>query len=627
VDGDIQGGRVLAAPGSGDRLARLDEARAAEVDPRWWTDNLAALREQDPRLAARLEQTPSPEHWRAVEALDASLTFRIEPPERSPQWLAATAVPATRAAALLADFHPGDGNHALPSIATGAELILLLERLPPQKAVFVFETELATLAAVLRIVKLAGQVKAGRCILVPPETEEAWLSDLLDAHPGLLPPGNILRLPGVSPRRLEHLRGVCERVALRTTEQRARRIEQLTRAATSGRSTTNGPTRLAVLALNAEPAALVAGRQLAHAAAKLGWDARLCATNGPRAVHGLTHIEALARQKPSLTICVNHSRSQVPYPLPVPVCEWYLSSDDVPKQLADDGVWRLAATPTVAKALEAAVGSVQRVLDFFWACQETTGENGTEAPAEDAVVLVADLFDTRPEVLGIDQTTHMRLWEHLHTVATRAWETPDIRSPRTLLRTAERSSGVRLGESALRSRMLQLTERVLIPTVIGGRILRALEQEHVRVLTAGRGWKQDAAAEMQPLAEDGLELDAAASRIRPAAAIFVGRPDPLTPALLSAGAHGWPLLLHSPGGRPLSAQLGNVLRPDQHFQAFGGAGDLRAALRTSRNQTAQAIRRGDRTRRHLLENHSYAQRLKTLAQRVGIQALHDDRRP
>jgi hypothetical protein len=624
MGGDVQVERVIGAPPHAGSLARLDEARVVNLETQAWPDNLAALRQIDSLLADQLEQTPLPECWRPVQALDGCITFRTEPPGQAPSWLAASAAPMTRAHALLADFRPGDKNPALPSIAAGSELTFLLGHLPTHKAVFVFESELAALAAVLRVVDLAEHIRAGRCVLIAPEREETSLAELLERHPGLLPPGNILRLPHVPASRLEQLRATCERVALRTMQQRAQRIDELARAAAAELPAATSTPRLAVLALGPDRPSLVAGRALARAAGELGWEVRRCAPDGPRDIHVLAHVEALANYAPSLTICVNHARARMPRPLPGLVCEWYLAADDVPEQLPDDATWRLAASPAVAAALRAdAPAGESRLLDFYWACASDTVGDAAQRSPSDAIVLVADLPNDNPEAYGFDQTAHKQLWEHLHAATDRAWETRDIRSPETLLRHAERASGVRLAISSLRHEMLRVVEHVLIPAVVLGRIVQILEQERLRVLAVGRGWRRCPSRNVELLTEDALELSRWASEARPAAAIFAARPDPLTPALLEAGLLGWPLLLHSLGGEPLAVRLGKILQPDQHFQAFTGAKQLRNALRLLRERPEQIARRIERARRHLLQHHSYAQRLEALARQVGLRPTHN----
>ena len=105
----------------------------------------------------------------------------------------------------------------------------------------------------------------------------------------------------------------------------------------------------------------------------------------------------------------------------------------------------------------------------------------------------------------------------------------------------------------------------------------------------------------------------------PLAAVHAGALDPLSPALLRSAAHGWPLLLHASGGRPLTPLLAGILHADQHYEPFSGASELRAALDALRDHPDRFARRCARTREHLLHEHTYAQRLRTLVHELGLQ--------
>ena len=182
-------------------------------------------------LLAELEQLALPAHWRPAAALDGSLTYRTDAAGEQPAWLGGAAAPRARADGLLVGFQPGDYNPSLPEIAAGAELQLLLSRLPYYQAVYVFGTEFTSLAAVLRVCDLSSAISAGRCVFVPPGREEAFLREHLAAHPGLLHPGNIVVLPGVADERIQGLCRICERVArdvlqaARSTTERTARID------------------------------------------------------------------------------------------------------------------------------------------------------------------------------------------------------------------------------------------------------------------------------------------------------------------------------------------------------------------------------------------------------------------
>ena len=188
--------------------------------------------------------------------------------------------------------------------------------------------------------------------------------------------------------------------------------------------------------------------------------------------------------------------------------------------------------------------------------------------------------------------------------------------PEGLLSEAERRSDVRLGEPELRQALLRVIERVLIPAVILERIVVALKPEPIRILAIGKGWRERFGEEIEPFAENLLGLSGREGRLRPLGAVFAGSLDPLSPALLHAGALGWPLLIHSPGARSLTAALGGMLHAKQHYQPFAGGKELRAAIQWFRDDPSGAVRLAERTREYLCEQHSWQQRLHSLEKLV-----------
>ncbi|MFQ5806378.1 MAG: hypothetical protein ACE5I3_08005 [Phycisphaerae bacterium] len=598
-------------------LAGWDDAAPFNPDPALWSANLTALRAEQPELARQLERTGLPSHWRPVTALDGFPTYRLEPAGAPPQWLAGTAAPRTRAGALLRYDRVADKNPAVPTIAAGAELKLLLDRLTSRQAVFVFEDDTTQLAAVLRTVDVAHAITCGRCILVPPQREQAFLAQLFEAYPGLLSPGTILTLPAVSDERLARVRTICETVARQTNDTRNRRLRSLT-ARIRPRPEHTLEARLAVLALGPNPSSHQLTSELAGAADKLRWSCCRCAATGPRNVHVLPHCERLADFAAELSICIDHSPGSLPLPASKTVCQWHLSTKDIPESLADDDTVHLAATPAVAQALRAAGVPGARLIDFHWAfpVRDTQAPSRPRSPR--AVAVVADLPDASASACRIKQPTHKRLWAQLQQTAAKVWETAEITRPATLLRSAERASGVELSESSLRTRMVRIIEHVLIPAVVLERISQLLQQASFEVVIVGTGWHRCSSKPLQLLAESLDGLPEPAAKMSPLAAVFAGPLDPLSPALFHAAALGWPLLIHSPGALSLSPRLAGILHAQQHYDPFAGSQELRAALNAMRADPEWVERRCARVQVHLQQHHGYAQRLTSLVRRLGL---------
>ena len=250
-------------------------------------------------------------------------------------------------------------------------------------------------------------------------------------------------------------------------------------------------------------------------------------------------------------------------------------------------------------------------MNWYWACGPLPDEPA-DSTAEPTVLLVADLPDSRPQACGIQHSTHVKLWEQLAVTIAGAWETPRILKPEGLLLHAERQSGVEMTDAALRESLLRLIERVLIPAVVLERVIGTLAGEQLAVLAVGRGWKRLDSGNFRTLAANVFDLPECGAKLHPRACVFAGWPDPLQPALLHAAASGWPLLLHSPGGQPLGPALGDVLRPDQHFGSFASVSALCASLKSLHTAPQVALRRAERARRHVAEQHSYERRLQEL---------------
>lgn len=642
-------------------LRVADEAPPLALDPRVFERNVAALRGQDTVLADALAASSPFAHWRAVTGLDGSPTYRVETPGAPAAWLDAAAAPRTRAIGLLGEFRCGDGNAALPGIATGAELAYLLEQQPARRAIFIFEPDLARLAAVLRIRDFAGPFASLRVVLVPPARAREALRALLGKHTGLLPPGSILRLPSATAAHLEHVRGICEQTMAEIAPARIARLRELaSRPPDSARS---GPPRLAIVAFDpdVDPESVDG---LLGAARILHWEALGCVVRGPADVHLLPHAERLAALEPTLTICVGHAVSRLPFPPRGAACEWHVSYP--PHSPSDAGATlHLAATPRIANALRGAGVPAHAVVEWYWAVDanaaepiEVTGapviesddtpgttrvspqssvatiasarrgastaaDNVAAATPRDTAesppfVFVADLPDVSPAALGIEQPTHRLLWQHACEAARRRWQTGDVAHAEALLRHAERAARLPLDDAVARARLQQLIESHAAPAAVALAIVAALHEICGAVGVVGRGWRQ-VTHDATILAESATQwLQSTGVRSAVVAAVFPALPDPLSRSLVQVAAAGVPVLLHAPAQFALAKWLGGVLVPHEHLALFTDATSLRDRAQQLVQPHSAASAPSRRAVAHLLRTHTSTARLGALAAQLGI---------
>lgn len=580
-------------------FAELDCFSPAQFPDSHWLENLAAVHSADAPLAEAMRQTVLPAHWRGARGLDGAATWRLEPEGAAPIWLAGAAAPTVRAEGLLSAYSRGEKNPALTAIGAGAEIALLLTQLGPLRALYVFLEELLTAAAVLRCYNFSEALQAGRLILLSPTAPRERLERQLAQAPGLAPPGELLPLPGAAPQRIDELKALCSDVL----ESIGRLRGAALRALAEQRGALELPTAPSalILSLSGDLALHALCSDLQVAAQEVGIAAREFSLRGPADVGPLARLERLRDFRASMTLAVG--RAAVPVNPPDGLLlHW--NTDAYALCPLDEPRMHLAASPQIADALRAAGVADERLLDFYWALKSDEFPPPAPAPASPVVYLIGDVPNDTPEACGIDQTTHKLLWKTIAIEVESLWERETIgRAPR-VLEIAERRCGVRLRDEAIRARFCRILQGVLIPAVSLRTIHRRLLDAGINVVTHGLGWR-----------ESRMGIGEAAGMIRwpeniatPSAAIFAGRPDPLTPALLRAAARGWRVLLHEPAG---AAQLGDVLRSHTHYGSFVDWSELKKQAQSATPSPGE-IKRRERAREHLWRSHRYQHRWRAL---------------
>ena len=599
-------------------LADLDDAHTIELDADVFQKNIDALRADAPELACRIVTLELPRHWRPVRALDQSPTWRLEPPGLPPQWLDTTAAPRTRARACLAQQRGASVSLALPSIGTGAEVAELLRLISPHATIFAFEHDLRATAAILRVVSLDDALRAGRLILHLPDDEAGSLRAVLQRYSGLRPPARVLALPNADDQRVAAVHALCESVAPQIVRDRNERLTQCREKLAATATPTETLPRIAILSLSENFGAHALAAEIEVAARTLGWPSACCVARGPRDVDPLPHALAVSELRPSMTVAVNCRPGALPLTIPRPLCQWHVRriTDDAVRFDAD--VTHLAASPSIAADLRRAGVAESAIVECFFAAVRTAEPNWSAVGEE--IVLFGDRPAADAVSCGIVQPTHKTLWTALHAAANETWGSEAILDPPTLLQRAERTSGVKLGERALRDRMARIVEHVLIPATIIERILRVLREAGRDPLVVGRGWNAGAELGVQAIAATVTELEEQRWEQRPLAAIFAGPIDPLGPALLQCAARGWPLLIHSPDTPRTRRRFGGVLHAKQHFAPFAGARELRAAIGALEQTPEESLARCRRAVAHVRRQHTLVHRLQDLARACGLSA-------
>lgn len=581
-------------------LADLDTPRPLEPDPAVWRRNLAAIHAIDPALAAALSKTPLPPDWRPVAALDDAPTWRIETPGSAARWLDDSAAPRTRATALLRNFRASDANVLVCEIGSGAEVAELLRRLPTTLAVFAFVERLETLAAVLRLRDWSGALDSRRLALSAPGHEAAGLSERLRREVGLNPPTGLIKDARVSPERVR----ACQQIVAALIDEIGSAREARMREVRAALRAT--PRSAAILAL-AGGAAPDLADAIVRGALACDWRAMALTARDPRDGHPLAALEKLGGVAPEVALGVGHDpallhmgagrinlRWMIEPPIEADRGAWHSTSED-------QTIW-LGASARICDTLRRVMPQSTQVAPFYWAVDAQTPEFGEFS---DEVFLIGALPDDGAASLGVTQPTHIAIWEAARAIAEKKWNQPLIYDANGLLRAAESVADARMGDEAVRARMIVLMEHALIPAVVTRRIVEACAAARVPVTASGAGWERmPDVRRVEPIWRRGAS--------GPRAVIVAGWRDAFSRDIVESVARGAPLVIHDPGGGNTPARsVAEVVAPSE-TNLFSGGPALQQALLAIGRDFEAARRKCAAARRRALTSHTWAARWRAL---------------
>lgn len=595
-------------------LARYDCLHAIVLDPAIRAANLAALHTVDPELAAAVAAATLPAHWRPARALDGAPTFRVERPGEPAAWFGGTAAPDTRARGLLEGYEPLGKNPALPCTGAGGEIRALLNRLPAQLALYVFECDIVQLAAVLQLVDVAAPVLERRLILVPPADEAGHLIRLLEREPGLLPPGTILAPTLVEADRMTAVQRVCERVFAESALARQRRLSAVECSEAQRVVGADTAPRLALVAMTLDPAIQTRVRRICAAAEVLGHPVVAASLRTPADAHPLAHVERLANFQPTLSLWVGHEPSVLVVPLAGRHAVWIESAKAVPTVL-NPGVKYVAATPMVLRALREAGAANDAAAGWYWAADERLLERDPVVPAASSgsVVVVGDLPAMGADALALTLDSQRSLWDCIRRVVRESWEAELTGWPERVLLAGEKAARYSIRDAALREHFLRLVAEIAIPGETLVRIVAALREAGWSVGVVGAGWRGTTDLDVAVLADDAtrLPLDAFETMQEvPRGLIFAGAADPFTPALVELTACGLPAAMHAPAGVDLAAALDGVIDPAHDLQRVATRRQLLECVESF--VSPAALRRAERLREQIRRSHTWTSRVREL---------------
>ena len=510
----------------------MDQVPSPILDPRIFDQNLAALREMDAALADRVRQASAEiAGLEPVPTRDGLTSFRVPAGDGGVAWFGRTSIPSVRAEALAEKFDAGLGNVLLPAIGQGQEVTLFLQRLGHHRAVFVWETQAASVALALRLHPWSQAISAGRCVLIvcPLEQLTDNLVSWLDSHPGYLCPERIMMWPWSTMPELSACRSAVQ-LAYQETERRRAACLTREKIEYAGTATSDHPSPpsaaqsapgfeiglLALLALHARDEVWALSDSLAAAGRAAGMNVAEAIVRTPGDVHALGRLRRLREQCPQpLThaVLLDCARQQVR-----DVCP------DITRAIS----WIGPHVPSLSAIVEAAgpddlvVATSSRVRDRLMSAGWDRGEPpviplpcladlGSNPPSPDDrpidVLILADLDPTAPDRYGYTLHTHVQLWRAACDLIKARIETFTEDQADSVLTRAEQKMDLRV-EEAVRKSMVGVLGAMVGNGILWTNLAQVLVDNKVRIEVRGSGWS------CHPLADIAQPVGGLADRYR-----------------------------------------------------------------------------------------------------------------
>lgn len=470
------------------------------LDPAIADRNLNALRKAAPEIAQQIAaMTDAAEPVPPVaRTRDGRASFRLTQADGSSSWFGRTSIPSVRAAALLDRFDSGKANVFLPGLAEGTEVEMLLQRLGPHRAVFVWEPDVRNVWLALSLHDLSRAIEEKRLVLlVCPQARLAeTLLRWLDKNPGHLCPNQMMMFPWQSMSQIAAVRLAVEQAYHLTEQHRQRALGEIQarwrtfvqRPSAHGVGLTEP---LAILALHATEEIWATTDALSEAATRLGRPVITVDIRSPSDMHSLARASKLAGAAdapPALAILIDVVREQVSDVLPacVPAVCWISHRAAMPAKFGDDPVF--VTTPELAAQAARAATRASRIIVCPPPCLAKPDPADRDRHRPIDVTLIADSGPIDPAALSPTLPSYGQIWKTAADLLAAGIDTFTSDQSESVLEKAEATIKARIDEPGTRGQMLHNLGRILAPSLVWQLIARILNENNIAFRIHGPGW-------------------------------------------------------------------------------------------------------------------------------------------
>jgi len=460
--------------------------------------NLKVLHRVQPEAAAMVASASLPTFEPTV-GRDGSATFLLRDCEGGQAWFGGSSMPEVSSRAMFGGFVSDGSSLALPSVLTGMDLLVLLDRLPAHAAVFVMETSPAMVNLAMRLYDYAAPIEAGRLVWLIGSDRSAAVVNFFASHVGYELPCHVPRVPQCPPQELALLQRELEGAAVEVGAALAQAVRRAS-AALGGLSfspITNTPC-VAVVGVDPRAATINRAHGVGRALTALGWRWGACIPDAPDKCHSLARLDLMERLRPEVVLfmggCPEPFRAILPEGLAV--VSWCAISGhedaNMAARLRPRDLWCAETVADRGRWIERGMPEGQVcVLDVGvdedgYRLAPRTGGNLAD------VAMWIDPPDDRPGSCGVTLASHVALWRSMQHVLDRACDNYTYETADAFFRQAETESQVRITDAAVRARFLGMLRNVIAPARVAFAIASRLGTLGVKVDVFGANWPRNA---------------------------------------------------------------------------------------------------------------------------------------
>lgn len=453
--------------------------------------NLNALAQRQPDIAEVLQQTSVPASAALTTGRDGALTWRVEGSTGS-RWFGGSSMPAISAPIVVSGYAPDGENLWLPGVLTGLEPLILLERMPPNAAVFVVEPEPAQALLALHLYDYVAAFTSGRLVILFADALAGDFEAFVSRHPGYVVPRRFLPVPTVDTRRLDDVQQAIELASARAVQVQSQIAEAARDSlATRPPSSDRLSGRIAVVSRDARPWAVDFAARMVRAIPASGRSALSLVPDAPDKCHAAALLQSIKRDPVELVLAINGATSELHRLLPptIPLAEWYF-----PGAVYRD---RIVSASAAASAVFASTGSVRQelsrrglseaaIVELPLGGDDVTFSPVRLSPTERAAWSCDVLLPRVPARLEVESTgltlpSHTELWNACIAAARNEPCAVERSDAETILVRAETRLHMPLVEAAIRTDWLDMIRTRLIPAMLAELVVHRLAADGLTV--------------------------------------------------------------------------------------------------------------------------------------------------